>query len=126
MNVEIDISDPRKLTRIKTELTRLLNIVDFALAQHAANQPTSSGPLLPLQHQNGDPTPLQKAESEILEIIDSLPKRFTTTDVMLAMGDRGKERRNTIKLVLKEAARVGVVRLARTGKGRRPNEYEKD
>jgi len=122
MNFEIDISDPRKLTRVKSELTRLLTIVDFALAQHLANRGIiQEGGLFAASNGRS----YDEQEKPILSVIHSLPQRFTTTDVIIGMGEQGKESRGAIKLELKRAVDAGNIRVIEPGLGRRPTKYEK-
>jgi hypothetical protein len=129
--LDIDISDPKKLSRAKLELTRLLKIVDFALLQHAGGESLSPQPELPMRGihalsgggNNGHGP--KEIDRRVIEIIDGLPNRFTTTDVILGFRDEAKEKRPQIKLALKRAVLNELIRVEKLGQGRRPSEYEK-
>jgi len=125
MNLEIDISDPRQLSKIRAELTRLLSIVDFAISQHnSAHGKALEGQstlLHPIDNgaENGSRThPVDAA-------IEAVPLRFTTSDVIVALGNEGKASRSAVKLALKKLADAGEIRIVKPGQGRRPTEYEK-
>ena len=125
-NIEIDVTDPKKLQRAIHELRRLLEIAEFALGKYVKPQDNGHGtPRLPmpgldmvLDH------PVIESTQSIEHIIRSMPPKFTTTDVILALGDEGKENRGRVKMALKRAVGQSL-RLVRAGIGRRPSEYEK-
>ena len=132
---DIDITDPKKLSRAKVELTRLLRIVEFALLEHAgagSSDPQAELPMetsrviLPaLQTVRANGHEPRESDRLVLDIINRLENRFTTTDVILAFGDEGKERRPQIKLALRRAVEAGTIRVVKLGQGRRPSQYEK-
>lgn len=124
MNFEIDISDPKKLAKVRNDLTKMLTIVDFAITQHSTNRHHPADGLLPLPiAKNG--SDFRKADAPILEVLEHLANKFTTTDIVIGMGNEGKESRGAIKMALKRAIEAGTVRLIQKGQGRRPSQYEK-
>ena len=125
MKFEIDISDPKKLRQQRSELHRLLNIVDFALAQHTSHQGNGhvAAPELPLPLPR--PAIASTKAAAVQATLQQMPRRFTTTDMVIAMGDEGKPMRTAIKFGLRAAVKKGRIRLINTGVGRKPNEYEK-
>jgi hypothetical protein len=129
---DIDIADPKKLARAKVELTRLLRIVDFALLEYG--RASSSGPqaelpmegiLLQSETRRTNGHEPRETEKLVLDVIERLENRFTTSDVILAFGNEGKEKRPQIKLALKRAVENGTIRVVKLGQGRRPSQYEK-
>jgi hypothetical protein len=127
MKLEIDIGNRQELVKTKNELNRYLNIVEFALAEFdKSKHPTNGDGLLPL-HQVAESgvAAWRTADVPILNAIQGLNSRFTTSDVVIALGDKGKDSRGAIKMTLKRAIEAGTVRLVEAGQGRRPSKYEK-
>jgi hypothetical protein len=60
-----------------------------------------------------------------MKVVHSLPKTFTTSDVIIGMGDSGKEQRGAIKAALTRAVENNVLQIVELGRGRKPNTYEK-
>ena len=134
MNIEIDITDPKKLARARASLLRWLKIVDFALLEYSGrHQAPTNGQTEPqsdevqsnlvLTHVNG--TAYRETDAQITALLQTMKRKFTTTDLILGLGDRGKESRYRVKMALKRAEGEGEIRLVKPGKGRRPSEYEK-
>lgn len=91
MKLEIDLTDFRQLTKAKAELTRLSSIIDFALLQQTTSnrsdnltENSNNGTLFPAEPQT------REAFKPILDIIASLPHQFTTTDVIIGLGENGE------------------------------------
>jgi hypothetical protein len=122
---DIDITDPRKLERNKAELTRLLEIVEFALGKykHVGDNGQSELPL-PVQAADVEHITTKDGRS-IMEIVRNLPATFTTSDVMVALGNDGKDNRGRVKMALKRAVEAGWLHVAKAGVGRRPSLFEK-
>lgn len=129
MKFDVDLNSPRELEKARIELTRMLSIVEYALTQfqssrnghhqkHSAELPMGNSII-----SNG----LKLAESAkpILDAIEGVPKVFTTSDIIVALGDKGKESRNAVKFVLMRAVNAKRLTLLEAGKGRRPSKYEK-
>lgn len=106
MNFGIDVRNRESLERAKSEISTLLRIVDFAIAEHAV-------PIEPW------------CANEIMTAVQQMPNQFTTSDVVIAFGQTGKEKRSAIKVALADAVATGKLRVVRHGCGRRPNVYEK-
>jgi hypothetical protein len=123
MKIEIDLDDRRQLEKTRAELQRYLGIIEFALQEKTTNG-NGNGHLellqIPTIHTN-----IRNEDASIMAVIDSLPKRFSTTDVVIGMGDEGKEKRGAIKSLLKRGAENGIFQIATQGRGRRPTEWEK-
>lgn len=119
MKLEIDISDRNELNKTRAELQRLLNVVEFAISEMERKHQNGNGsPELVLEIPRSDDAPIR-------DIIGRMPKQFSTTDVVLAMGDDGKEKRGLIKSALKRAVENGVISVSVQGRGRCPTEFEK-
>ena len=122
-NLDIDITDPKKLLRARDELRRLLEIVEFALTKYGKEPHNSHSELtLPLAT---DPPSQPGSSRQILEVISKLPLKFTTSDVIQGLGEDGKDSRPKVKMILKQAVENGILRITSRGLGRRPSEYEK-
>jgi hypothetical protein len=123
MKLEIDISNRVELNKLKTELSRYLKVVDFAISELDSGKPNFTDGQLSLMNGNGH-TPIGKFDERVSHIITTLPKRFNTTDVMIQIGDDAKENRGSIKLALKRAVENERITVAQAGVGRRPTVYE--
>lgn len=124
MKLEIDITDQKQLVKAKADLTQLLAIVDFAISQkngshhNGVHNVTS---LLPLDSVNE----VRPVFQPILDIIARLPDQFTTSDVIVALGENGKRDRPLAKSAITDAVERDVIRIVELGKGRRPTTYSK-
>jgi hypothetical protein len=123
---EIDIRDPKSLERARAELTRVLEIVEFALSKYRGNSNGKHQDDLAIRVPAETPPATRESDTAVLDVVSRLPNKFTTTDVILAFGDEGKENRTRIKLALKRAVESGKLTLAKRGVGRRPSEYAKN
>jgi hypothetical protein len=124
MNLNIDITNARQLRQARDELTRLLNIVEYAIRQNATGgTKPEEVDQLQLQTTNGHTN--LSVEAPVMEVIKSLPEHFSTTDIIVALGDKGKDSRSAVKMVLKRAVNTGRLRLISKGIGRRPSQYAK-
>ncbi len=128
MKLEIDLGDPRQLAKTRAELQRYLQIVEFALKEELEKARNENG------HNNVHPELLRvptlqvsynEDDESVFAVMNRLPSRFTTTDLILGFGDEAKEKRTLIKSVLKRAEQQGKITPVVRGKGRRPTEYEK-
>ena len=131
MKLEIDLTDRASLLKTQAELNRMLNIVKFALEQIPNHRPNGQMErsnlvfLEPEQHRLLDSN-RSNIDQEVLHIIYKLPgKRFTTSDVMVEMGTKAKEKRGAIKMALKRAVDADFIRILEPGKGRKPSTYER-
>src|SRR5437016_1765553 len=103
-HLDIDVTDPRKLTKARDELRRLLEIVEFALTKYTAPQ-----------HRNGQAEFIATISDgsnygtgvDVNGVIAKMPSAFTTSDVIVALGTEGKENRNRVKIALKKALDEG-------------------
>jgi hypothetical protein len=123
---EIDIRDPKSLARARTELTRVLEIVEFALSKYSGNSNGKHQEDLAIPAAVETPPATRESDFAVWEVISSLPNKFSTTDVILGFGNEGKDSRSMIKLALKRAVENGALTLTRRGVGRRPSEYAKN
>ena len=115
------INDPRELAKARAELTRMLEVVDFALSKHNGKSNGEQRGGAGIGASAETPSAAQEADAEVLEVVNRFEKkRFSTTDVVLAYGNDGKEKRSRIKLALKRAVKNGKLRLLKPGRGRRP------
>ena len=121
-NVDIDVTDPKKLVRARAELWRLLEIVDFALGKYGHTHHSSQGQVDLAIH---TPNNSNGSKPNIREVIAALPSKFTTTDVIIGLGTEGKDNRARAKMVLSQEEKRGHIRITKAGQGRRPTEYEK-
>jgi hypothetical protein len=120
---DIYVTDPRKLHQAKIHLTRLLEIVEFALSKYEGNRNGHGTPDLGLPDFGGFKHDTKKPD--IAGIIAALPEKFTTTSVILALGSEGKDNRARAKMVLGQWVKRGKLRISKAGQGRRPTEFEK-
>jgi hypothetical protein len=126
MKLQIDISDRGQLRAAESELSRLLKIVQFALtAFDPASRNGSQAVPVPIETTNPAEA-FNSTPEAVLRVIHSLPKRlFSTTDVMLRMGDEAKQKRAQIKQALKRAVTAGFITCVKPGRGRRPTKYRR-
>src|SRR5258708_31929199 len=111
MNVEIDITDYKKLMRAKATLLRWLKIVDFAIVQYhgppsfdeSRDKPEPKGVQPRLAFMPEGVSTSAEIDAQINRLLEGLKKKFTTTDLILGLGDKGKENRPRVKLALKPA-----------------------
>jgi hypothetical protein len=124
MKFEIDLSDRSQLVKAKDELARFLTIVEFALTQQNGHNRTVNGqePLALIEARTSQ---VRDAYKPIMEIVKGLPNSFTTSDVIIALGDNGKEYRAVAKGAIADAVQRGIIRLVEVGKGRRPSKFSK-
>src|SRR6267142_3214184 len=106
-STNIDISDHASLEAAKSNLVRLLSIVEFALSKSIVAPVVTNG------------------RPDIRHFINGLPDNFSMTDVILSLGDEGKENRARAKMVLMQLIKLNQLKVVRLGKGRRPTEYQK-
>ena|SRR6266498_276691 len=122
---EIDVTDPVRLRAAKVQLTRLLEIVDFALTKYPQSQGHPDLFAKAMENGDGDHLSPHQGKPNINYIIADLPNKFTTSNVILALGVEGKENRARAKSVLNQLVKKGSLRVITEGKGRRPTEFEK-
>lgn len=126
MNIDIDVTDLTKLLKVQSELTRILRIVDYAVLQHKAAG-SNGHPGFPFVEQgHGDIAPGNTLLGDKFEtVVKGLPNRFTTTTVMVGMGDLAKLNRGAIRSSLTKLQEDGKIRLVEPGRGRKPSIFEK-
>ena len=123
MKLDVDISDRGQLLKAKAELARLLSVVEFALSQFG--QPRNGDIQRTLFVSSNGHSEVREKDKPILEVIDSLSKKFTTSDVIIALGEKGKESRSAVKAAIRRSIESGFIKLIEAGEGRRPSKYEK-
>jgi hypothetical protein len=126
MKFEIDISDRSSLTKCRNELSHYLKVVEFALAELDASKgrAVSNGAHVPAPIAP-DFFETNNTEGKVVAVIERLPKRFSTTDVMIGMGDEAKKNRSAIKFALKRLIDEQMIEILKPGQGRRPTKYGK-
>ena len=122
MKIEIDLSNRRELEKTRAELQRYLGIIEFALQDKAAQNGNGHVEMFSIKDA---PFGLRGEDSAVIEVLNKLPSKFTTTDVVLGFGDDAKEKRGAIKSALKRAEESGSIVVVNRGRGRRPTEFEK-
>jgi len=109
MELDIDLNDRRQVLQARDDIARLIKIVDFAIE----NTPRIETRGLPL------------GDKFIWDIVETLPDRFSTTDIIVALGTIGKEKRGLVKCVLARAVQAKLIAVLVRGRGRRPTSYFK-
>src|SRR3989442_865590 len=96
-HLDIDVTDPKKLARARAELSRLLEIVEFALGKYSHARNGESDLPMPIQHEGHNQNGAEE-KPNIREVIARLPIKFTTSDVIVGLGNEGKENRPRVKM----------------------------
>src|SRR5687768_7443958 len=108
MKLEIDLTDRSQLLKAKGDLKRLLDIVNFALDQSKNGS----------ERTMADVAVNAISDSPVMNVVHSLPTTFTTSDVIIGMGESGKEQRGAIKTALTRAVEHNLLRIVELGRGR--------
>ena len=124
MKFDVNLNDARALRKAKAELSRLLTIIDFALSKIEPANRNGHDRTLPLELTR-NALDILASEKPILDIVNRLPDQFTTSDVIIALGDEGKEKRNAVKFTLSREVERKHLNLLVKGQGRRPSKYMK-
>jgi hypothetical protein len=118
MKLEIDLNNKAELKRQQAELTRYLEIIDFALSKENP---------LKLGEGMGEPALSSKngsaGISEVLAKIESLPQAFLSTD-LYALTDTFISR-GVVKSALSDQIGKGKIKETQKGIGRRPTKFQK-
>ncbi len=122
MKLEIDLSDQAQLVKAREELRSLLEIVEFAMARRSRGpKPSPNQPSLEGIESSSETV---VADPRIKEIINTLPYRFTTSDVLNALGDEPKPKRDLVKVTLRRMVDANQLIEVEKGRGRKPTTYE--
>ncbi len=109
--MKIDLCNRSQLLKKKATLTKLLEVVDFAICQFSASD-----------EQNSE---IRQGDRPVWAVIAKLGDKFTTSDVMLGFGEAAKENRYALKRSLLRFQRANLLRVIEQGRGRKPTQYEK-
>lgn len=107
----VDLCSLISLTNKKTELEGLLETINFAIERLPKNEFSNGSIISP--------------HKPVFDVLKSLPDRFSTSDVMIAMGPFSKESRGTIKSALMKFQERKMIACVEKGSGRKPNTYVK-
>jgi hypothetical protein len=127
IKVDTDTDNEAALLKTRAEANQVVTMVDFALGQRKNTTNSGLSGINRVFHHSSGPMDLNvRAEYRpIMDIIDRLPMEFSTSDVIVGLGENGKRDRPLAKGAITDAINRNVIRLVEAGKGRRPSRYAK-
>ena len=128
MKFEIDVTNRAELLKKRGELLRTLAVVEFALRQ--LNDPlkaNGNGELSQIMDQVDAfmPKQIRETDKPVKDVIDELPSKFSTSDVMVKLGTMAKESRGLVRTALARFEKSGYIHMIEKGRGRKPSRYTK-
>jgi hypothetical protein len=119
VKLEIDLNNKAELKRQQAELTRYLEIIEFALSKENHSKTGNGTGELGL----ADQVDSRAGISEVLVKLETLPRTFLSTD-LYALTDTFISR-GVAKAALNEQIEKGKLKEIQKGIGRRPTKFQK-
>lgn len=128
IKVDTDSDSEECISKAHAEASQAALMLEFALKHRKKSNsaPTGSFQMATVVRPRGlidlDVRPEYRP---IMDIISALPKEFTTSDVIVGLGENGKRDRVLAKSAIADAINRNVLDVLEAGKGRRPSRYIK-